>query len=51
MYQLTVKLYRRWYEKDPVYTIETVLIRDDQLGKWLAEPKNWNREVLSYHHC
>lgn len=50
MYMLRVKVYHRHYEKDNSYHIEEVLIADHQLGSWLANPKTWSRELLSYRH-
>ena len=50
MYILTVKHYRRHFEGDNYFTIEDVYCHDYQLGKWLAKPKTWEYELLSYKH-
>lgn len=50
MYLLTVKSFFRHFENDNRYTIETVYCYDSQLGKWLAKPKTWDYELLSWRH-
>lgn len=50
MFKLTVKRYFRHYEGDNRYVIEDVYCYDHQIGNWLAKPKTWSYELLSYRH-
>lgn len=51
MYKLTVRYFLRQFENDPRSRVEEVLIFDHQLGYWLANPKTFSYELLSYRHC
>ena len=48
MWELTIKRYYRHYEGDNRYVIETAYCYDTQIGKWLSNPKTWDRELLNY---
>lgn len=51
MFHLRVKRYLRQFENDNRFTIEDVYCFDHQLGNWLANPRTWSYELLSYTHC
>lgn len=51
MFRLTVKRYLRQFKDDPRSVVEIVYCYDHQLGKWLANPKTWSYELLTYEHC
>lgn len=48
MFALTVKRYLRQFKDDPRSVIETVYCYDSQIGSWLANPKTFSYEVLSW---
>lgn len=48
MFVLTVKRYLRQFKDDPRSVIETVYCYDSQIGSWLAAPKTWSCELLSW---
>lgn len=50
MFQLTIKRYFRHFEGDNRYEILTEYCYDTQIGHWLAKPKTWDYELLSYKH-
>lgn len=50
MFQLKIKHYFRHFEGDNRYEICTEYCYDHQIGKWLAKPKTWDYELLSYRH-
>ena len=51
MWHLVVKVYLRHFDGDERYRIEDVYCYDSQLGYWLANPKTWDRELMSYSRC
>ena len=50
MFKLTVKRYNRHFKDDISFVIETVYCYDTQIETWLANPKTWSYELLSYKH-
>lgn len=50
MYLLTVRRFLRQFENDNRSVIETVYCYDSQLGNWLAKPKTFDYELLSWRH-
>lgn len=51
MYYLTLKVYKRHYDGDERYTIETVYSSEENLKKWFKRCDGWFVELLSWGKC